>query len=286
MTTSLRCLFLPAYDELADLPSEAEPQRDRLGPTRPVDIEGLDRPVRCTDDGVGIVPTGVGKVAAATTTAAIAGSERIDLSRAMIVSAGIAGGPPESTTIGSLVVASSLVDWDAKLRRDDSHPEPIEPNPYSGRNALVDLDGDLVETVVAAIDDEALTAATARAGSDIGIDVSAPSIAVGTNLCGDELFHGHSVASSANALVEAHGRGPYLATEMEDIGTAIALRQFGLLDRYVSLRAIANYDRPGAGTDSLDESSLAEGTPVAIASLTVAVDGILATVLDDPARST
>jgi purine nucleoside permease len=52
---------------------------------------------------------------------------------------------------------------------------------------------------------------------------------------------------------------------MEDAATTTALERFGLLERYLSVRAVANYDRPAPG-QSVEESF--DGTE---ASLTLAI---------------
>ncbi|ELZ14673.1 phosphorylase [Haloterrigena salina JCM 13891] len=67
-------------------------------------------------------------------------------------------------------------------------------------------------------------------------------------------------------LCEAYGIGPYVTTQMEDAATARALERFDLRDRYLSVRAVSNYDRPAPG-ESVTESF--DGDP---ASLALAID--------------
>lgn len=278
MGRQLDALILPAYDELEGLPSEVDPWRAALRLTESVAVPGLDRPVLCTADGIGVVPTGVGTISAATTTAAIAASAAIDLDAATIISAGIAGGPPDRVSVGSVVVASSIVDWDNKLRFDpttgDDSP-PIRPNPYNTERAVIDLNRDLVDEAADAITSVDIKDVVAEAADAVDLQVAPPTVEVGTNLCGDELFHGDAIAETAASFVDTLGRGPYLATEMEDMGTAVALDRFGLLDRYLSVRAISNHDRPTDGSEGVESASLAAGATVALAALQPAVTAIL-----------
>ncbi|ELY51610.1 purine nucleoside permease [Natronococcus jeotgali DSM 18795] len=53
---------------------------------------------------------------------------------------------------------------------------------------------------------------------------------------------------------------------MEDAATATALERFDLLERYLSVRAVANYDRPAPG-ETVEESF--DGTA---SSLALAID--------------
>lgn len=277
MAIELSGLVLPAFEDLPGLPSEADALIEHLHPSETYVVDGIDTPVAVTEDGIGVVQTGVGKVAAATTVTSLVSDETFELDETIVLSAGIAGGPP-TVSIGSIVVASSIVDWDNKLRFDEPTGDamvPIAENPYNERNAVIDLEPDLVEAAVRAIDQPDLDVVVESAATEAGLDVDAPSVHVGTNLCGDELFHGRRLADQADWLVEAHERSPYLATEMEDIGTAVALRRFGHLERYLSIRAISNPDRPTADGGSLDETNLAAGASVALPALVSAVDDVL-----------
>lgn len=278
MARSLEALILPAYDDLPGLPSEVDPWVDRLEPVDTVEIPGLGQPVRCSG-GIGVIPTGVGKVAAATTVTRLVTSDALDLADTYFLSAGIAGGPPERVSIGSVVVADRLVDWDNKLRFDaprDDAPRAIAPNPYNTDRAVVHLDDELVELAAEAIDRTDLEVVVGTTATEVGTEADAPVIHVGTNLCGDELFHGVELATSADWLVDALEQPPYLATEMEDIATAVALARHGSLDRYLSIRGIANFDRPGDdGIPFGGDATLADGASIALSSVVSAITDVL-----------
>ncbi|ELY60363.1 purine nucleoside permease [Natronococcus amylolyticus DSM 10524] len=83
---------------------------------------------------------------------------------------------------------------------------------------------------------------------------------------GDEFWHGPRYAREVDWLCERYGVGPYATTQMEDAATATALERFGLLERYLSVRAVANYDRSAPG-ETVEESF--DGTE---ASLALAID--------------
>ena len=258
MVVDLQALVLPAFDGLNAAPIDGE-----LGPWRAaydldhrVDVPGIEAPLRHDGAGLAVVPTGVGKVAAASTTAALCAGESISLSDALVLSVGIAGAPPD-LPIGSVVLADSIVDWDDKVRFDDDGAEPpIEPDPYTGTAGVIDLDSALVAHARSIGE----TVALVGDGS-----TAEPALTVGTNVCADELWHGRRIATQVTQFVEERDRGPYLATEMEDAGTVRALRRFGLADRYLSVRGISNHDRPEPGTAARDSFFGAKATDSASA---------------------
>ncbi len=233
MAIDLSVLVLPAFDTLRDLPSEAAPWQRAYDLESTLEIEGVPTPLRYSDDGLGVVPTGVGKIAAATTTTALCTTDQLDLTDTLILSVGAAGGPPD-LPLGSVVVADQIVDWDNKCRFDPEEPVPLETNPYTAEQGVFDLEADLVSAAQSASASVPLSS----------VDDTEPSVVTGTNCCGDELWHGHQLAEQVSWLVDAQDAGPYYATEMEDTGTAGALNRFGHLERYLSIRGITNHDRP------------------------------------------
>lgn len=241
VTVDLAVLVLPAFDELAGLPGEAAPWTDAYDFTSEIDLPGLATPLRYTDEGLGIVPTGVGKSSAATTATALLANDRIDLSEAVILSVGVAGAPP-TIPVGSVLVTDKIVDWDDKCRFDGE----LAVDPYTEGQGQYHLDPDLVAEI------ESL-------GESVDLDApgsepeGSPRLLTGTNLCGDELWHGAEIAEQAAWLVDQHDAAPYRVTEMEDAGTAAALERFDRLDSYCAIRSVSNHDRP-TGTQSARES--------------------------------
>ncbi|ELY98828.1 phosphorylase family protein, partial [Natrialba asiatica] len=216
---------------------------------------------------------------AATTVTALLAAPALELDSAYVVSAGIAGGPPERVALGSVVIADSVVDWDRKHRWDrtqtgasdggDAHGDvgaAVDTDPAAGLDLLAYRPRDYVHRLDTELVDAALEAAAdatldsdpaARAYQDeyefSDAPIAGPTVERGTTVCGDEFWHGPRYAREVAWLCEAYGVAPYLTTQMEDAATATALDRFGLLDRYLSVRAVANYDRPAPG-ETVEES--------------------------------
>ncbi|ELY93235.1 purine nucleoside permease [Natrialba chahannaoensis JCM 10990] len=270
-------LVLPA---VAEPPlTERRPWLERADIVDALSITGGKTPVYLTADDVAITTTGIGKSDAATTVTALLASPEIDLSAAYVVSAGIAGGPPERIALGSVAVADAVVDWDRKHRWDratgadhesqaghTARPESNEgsDNPdarldllaYRPHDYVHHLDDTLVDTACKAADDVSLqTDADVRTyqASYPDAPASGPAVERGPTVCGDEFWHGPRYAREVEWLCDAYGVSPYLTTQMEDAATATALERFGLLNRYLSVRAVANYDRAAPG-QSVEES--------------------------------
>lgn len=264
MTTALDALVLPAFDELAGLPDERAPWIEAESFTSTLEVQGVPATVRYTTDGLGIVPTGVGKSAAATTMTALLSSDLLDLSETLVISVGVAGGPPTAVTVGSVVIAKTVVDWDGKVRFDpDSEGSPpIARNPYTEREPVFDLDENLVQRAARRAQEVDLaTDETIRRRCrqfDESAAVDEPGVLTGTNCCADELWHGRTLAEHVQWLVDEHDAGRYCVTEMEDFGTALALDRFDRLDQYLSVRGIANFDRPAPG-ETPEESLFGDG---------------------------
>lgn len=241
MTVTPTVVVLPAFEELSAAPIEGEvgPWEAAYDLTHRYEIEGVPSPFRYDSRGVGVVPTGMGKTAAAATTTALCTSEKLSLDHSLILSVGIAGAPPR-LPLGSVVVADSVVDWDDKCRFDPTEGDtpPIEPNPYTSDQGIFDLDAHRVSW------GESVSDGVHLAGLP---EEPEPTVAIGTNVCADELWHGRQLAEHVTHFVGERECGPYMVTEMEDSGTLTALERFGLADQYLSIRGVSNHDRPEPG---------------------------------------
>ena len=229
MAVDLHILVLPAFESLPSLPSEVAPWEAAYNLDTEMSVPGAPAPLRHDGD-IGVLPTGVGKSAAASTVASVCAT--LDLADTLVLSVGVAGGPP-SLPIGSVVIAETILDWDLKCRFDDGDP-PLATNPYVGDQGRYELDEDRVDTAY-------------ERATHVEVDAEgerSPVVTTGTNVCGDELWHGRELAEAVEWLTTERDCPPYRATEMEDAGTATALERFGHLDRYLSIRGIANHDRP------------------------------------------
>jgi purine nucleoside permease len=281
---ALDVLLLPAFaandfDVEKDLPDEFELWREAYEFEESVSIPGANMPVYYTDDGIGITSTGMGKADAAATVTAVLASPKIDSSEGYFVTVGVAGAPPDVGTLGSVFVADSIVDWDRKHRwskrdgkregeerREKGKREmPLELLSYRPYDYVYRLNEDLVGDARRAGESVELLDSTGTEAYRNRYSQTAarekPSVGVGTTLCGDEFWHGETVAEQAQWLVDRYDAGTYATTEMEEMGTATALDRFGLLDRYLSIRGVVNFDRPYEGQsirDSLHEGVQAE----------------------------
>jgi purine nucleoside permease len=257
---------------------ERRPWLERADLVDALAVPGADTPIYLTDDGVAITTIGIGKSDAATTTTALLATSGLDLESAYVLSAGIAGGPPSRAALGSVVLADAVVDWDRKHRWDrgetdqkraDDPAESIDTLAYRPRDYVHRLENRLLEP---ALD----TAERVSLGSDPEVRAyqdryptapdDEPTVELGTTVCGDEFWHGPRYAREVDWLCEQYGVAPYATTQMEDAATATALERFGLLERYLSVRAVANYDRSAPG-ETVEESF--DGTA---ASLALAID--------------
>ncbi len=249
MSLTPSVVVLPAFaeEDNAGTVSEVAPWLEAYE-FEPIAVDGLAHGAY-RDDDVVLAPTGIGKAAAATTVAALAAGDAVDLTDATLVTVGIAGAPPSVGTIGSVFVADAVVDWDPKLRIDDE----VAP-PRWATDHVWTLDEDLVERAAEAArtvelaDDDGARDLRARYDDD-----RTPSVGVGPTVGSDELYHGGRVTAAVERLCGWYGLDGYATTEMEGGGTAAALERFGLLDRYVSVRAVSNFDREPPGGDP-DES--------------------------------
>lgn len=260
--------FDPPLDELG-------PWLDRLAIADALAVPGADASVYLTESGeVALTTSGMGKAPAATTVAALNTTPGLDLADSYWLSAGIAGAQP-STPLGSVVVADAVLDWDRKHRwdpaelpaddRDDRSEPAVQRLNYLPEGSIHRLAPALVERAVAAAesvdlaDSETVREYAGRYTQDDG--AGTPSVRVGPTVTSDEFWHGTAVAREVAAYAREYDLETYATTQMEDAATAAALDRFDALDRYLSVRAVANYDRPPAGETVHDSF---EGTPESV----------------------
>jgi purine nucleoside permease len=206
----------------------------------------------------------MGKANAATTTAILLGSSEVDLADAYVLSVGIAGVSPEVGTLGSVFIADAVVDWDHKYRLDPTEATPTGLLPYRRRDPVHRLNDDLVRDAARAVeglplaDDARLDSIRDRYDHDAAR--SSPRVGVGTTASSDEYWHGSALADRVQWFLDEYGAGKLCTTQMEDYGTATALARFGRLDRYLSVRAGVNFDRPPRNASSRESFDESEGS--------------------------
>ncbi len=265
---SLDVLLLPAFaaDDFElekDLPDEFEQWLSTFEFSNSKAVPGANMPVYYTDDGIGITSTGMGKADAAATVTAILAGAQFDCSESVLRHCRYRRNAAGRGDLGSVFIADDIVDWDRKHRwatRDGEtkaeRERPLELLTYRPYDYVYHLNDDLVDLALQAgksvelRDSSSMDSYRNHYSQDAAR--SAPSVAVGTTLCGDEFWHGETVSEKAQWLTGAYDAGTYATTEMEEMGTATALDRFGLLDRYLSVRGVVNFDRPYDGQSILD----------------------------------
>ena len=241
-------VVLPAFaqGDNAGETSEVAPWLERYE-FESTEVAGLAQPLYYADDVV-LAPTGIGKAPTATTVATLAAGDTVSLADATMVTVGIAGAPPAAGTIGSVFVADTVVDWDPKMRLDDEFELPRWNAEY-----VWDLDPALVERAAAAArtvelaDSDRARAIRERYGDD-----RSPTVGMGPTIGSDELYHGRKITAEVERLCEMYGLDGFATTEMESAATAVALERFGLLDQYISVRGVSNFDREPPGGDPVE----------------------------------
>ena len=254
---SLRVLVLTAYGSETASNGTGELGRwlDGYGGfAREVRVPGTSHPLYVTDHGVGVTATEIGPTRATATTTALLSSDAVDTSEAYVVTAGVAGISPHAGTVGSVVVADHVVNWDAKKRYSDHGG--VEPWGFGPQQAY-ELNGDLVAAAVEAASavelEDSAAARDHRRRYHTPPATDPPGLEVGTTVAGADFWHGETLAAQVESLVETYDAGTYATTECEGFGTAVACDRFGKLDRYLSVRAASNFDRPPEGGERDDD---------------------------------
>lgn len=261
----IRALVCPATERKpGEGPSEATAWTEAYGFENRIDVPGVPEPVRYTDDGLALAVSGIGKTSTATAMTSLCRSPRLDLSQAYVLSAGIAGTDPAVGTLGAVFLANAVVDWDLKQRwaaadAPGADP-PMRPLPFRDRDFVYRPDDRLLaaaRTIAESVDLASPPVTREYAGRHDGAAAGRePFVGVGATVCGDEFWHGETLAGHVQWLVDEYDAGKYATTEAEDAAAAAVLEAFGLLDRHLSVRGVSNFDRPapdGSIPASLDD---------------------------------
>lgn len=226
------------------------------------------------------VITGIGTANAVSTITTLGMDPRFDLSNAYWIVAGISGGDPADTSLGSAVWADHLVDGDLAYELDareipESWPtgyvplrasEPYEtpkPEENMAENQHFRLDAGLVDWAyaltkdVAIPDDEAMAAFRERFDQEAARQP--PRVMRGDHLAAMTFWHGPLLNDWANDWVAywSGGEGEFVTSAMEDTGTALALSRLGeagLVDpqRLLVLRTVSNFTLGPPGVDAAE----------------------------------
>ncbi|HUA78052.1 MAG TPA: hypothetical protein VMA86_10305 [Acetobacteraceae bacterium] len=245
---------------LTAFPPELAPWLAHLDHPVPLEIAGAYAPVWCDTRAVCVTETGEGQINAAASVAAILASSALDLSQAVFLRAGIAGGPPWGNgTLGGANWADWVISWDFGYHLPDVSNDQSEPHfiPLSASEpplgtlafhlnpALVALAFSATKDTPLA-DDAAARAGRARYPVQSG---RLPRVAIGASVISDQFWIGAAYSREAQSIVSDYtgGTSSYASSAEEDTGDAGALARRSLLSHYLSLRTISDYDQPPAG---------------------------------------
>ena len=233
--------------------------------------------LRMNDEGLLAVLTGMGPTNAATIVTALGCDPRFDLSKAYWIVAGIAGVDPLDASIGSAAWAEYVVNGDIMHEMDSSEVledwsygklslsanEPNKRNPHTSDSDIVyRLNPGLVDWAYKLTKDYPLKdypelAEYREQYKGYPEAVRPPFVLKGDSLGTGSYWHGEVLNKWANDWVKMYteGEGNFVMANMEDNGTAKALKQLskaGLVDfnRLLVLRTASNYSTPPLGQDA------------------------------------
>jgi purine nucleoside permease len=264
-------------NDTGDQPGELQywVERDHLDQVYP--LPAGYHAVRMNRDGEMAVLTGQGTAHAAATIMALGLDPRFDLSHAYWLVAGIAGGSPDRTSLGSAAWARWVVDTDLgyeidpreipsdwptgyiPLRKSKPYEQPAAP--LEGQ--MFALNADLAAWAFN------LTRGTALVDSDRLKEVRShfegataqqpPQVMLGDEVSGSTYWHGKVLDAWAREWMNyfTEGKGQFATTAMEDTGTLLSLRflaNAGRVDwnRILVLRTVSNFDQQPKGMSATE----------------------------------
>ena len=207
------------------------------------------------DNDVGLLVAGVGKSIAGLSLSSLLSSDSYDFSNAYIVSVGCSGGSADYTTLGDVVLLTSVCDYDLGHKVDSRELSDTEstdtwfPGEDYDKIAFKRLDKVLCKTAYGLTKDcpvktTALSKKILKKNfPDSKVALRDPVVLKGTSASGDNFWKGEYGHRNAVKVAKYYGApDPYAVTEMEEIGIMNAAESFGMLDRVISFRVVVNYD--------------------------------------------
>ena len=219
------------------------------------------------EQGIAGCIAGMGKAQSASSLTAILSDPRFDCSNTYILVSGCSGMSPERGTLGDVVWADELVDFELGhgwLESDKSSPDDgtflrskgyDRPGYIKLNKALAQWAYDITSDVVLS-DDKAAAAYRATYGAEEALEK--PSVRMGVSVTGDSYWHGAASSVRADEITAVYGAGTYMVTQMEDNAFGVVAMNYDLLDRLLVCRDVVNYDQPAPNQsvrESLDASS-------------------------------
>lgn len=205
-------------------------------------------------DGVALYVTGMGKVNAAMSLAAILQDPRFDCSEAYVLSVGCAGSAYGYGVMGDVFVITAAVDYDLGHHADyrDMPPEAtttwFHDSGYDNASVKF-LDPELMDKVYGLVKDVEISTTPrtknfmAATFDDAAWAVREPQVLRGTTVTGDNYWKGMYGHQNAKLMAKTYNcPDPYALTEMEDVALAVVLDRLGMLDKYIIIRDSVNMD--------------------------------------------
>jgi len=228
------------------------------------------------ETGVLAIVTGMGSIKSATATLALGLDERLDLSKAYWLIAGIAGIDPEDASIGSAAWARYLIDGDiaheidareipakwksgyfalhSKGPEDPTPLPPVNGEMFELNPALQDWAFALTKDI-ALPDDKQIAAERARFKGYPNAQ-KPPFVLKGDNMAAMTFWHGAKLNDWANDWTRfwTRGKGNFVTSAMEETGTMQSVEYLTKVgradrDRVLVLRAASNFTMPPPGID-------------------------------------
>ena len=263
--------------DTGDAPGELQywVERDHLGRVYP--LPAGYHAVRMNGDGEMAVLTGQGTAHAAATIMALGLDPRFDLTHAYWIIAGIAGGNPERTSLGSAAWARWVVDGDLGYDIDAREiPEewstgylplrktqPFQPPAEALAGQVYSLNPDLAQWAFKLTKDVSLPDSDRlkddRSGFDGAAAQRAPFVMLGDEVSSSRYWHGKLSDAWASQWMRyfTGDKGMFVTTAMEDSGTLQSLQFLAAAgrvnwNRVLVLRTVSNYDQQPRGLNAAE----------------------------------
>ncbi len=228
------------------------------------------------ETGILAIVTGMGSIRSATATLALGLDDRLDLSKAYWLVAGIAGIDPEDASIGSAAWARYLIDGDIAHEIDAReipsgwksgyfalHSKgPADPTPLPPINGeMFELNTGLRDWAFALtkdmkLPDDAQIAAERARFTGYPNAQKPPFVLKGDNLAAMTFWHGAKMNDWANDWTTfwTQGKGQFVTSAMEETGTFQSIEYLHKVgradrDRVLVLRAASNFTMPPPGVE-------------------------------------
>lgn len=299
----VKVLTLAAFQGEADLWL----QRDHLDHV--IDLPGAFSPLYCDGSGHCLMITGTAVTNAATSIMALGLKRNLDLRKTYFMMAGIAGTPPDRTTLGAVAWARWVIDGDIKFEIDarempSNFTFPMfrqgcptsqwcDDPEFSAGTEVYHLNETLtnrayeISSRVPLVDTE--EAAAYRLNYPDGLPGRrAPFVAKCDSFSASMFWHGQLIFEWARFWTGkwTNGQGDYCMSNEEDAGVATAVRRLanaGIIDynRLMVMRAASDFDVQFPGETA--GQSLADGFPgftAAIQNLYIAGHAVTQHIID------